>query len=166
MSDTMGLSDSLSVKAGKVLGDGIKLVAVQNLKVVLRDKDGKVKKQGIHTNQIQTYMKTHVADMLADQGENEMSHMGIGTGTGQGVGDSALATQTTRQALDNSTPSHSGAVVTYHRTFAAGEGTGTITEAGVFNASSGGDMGLYNDSLSYAKGASDSLELTWTLTIS
>jgi hypothetical protein len=133
---------------------------------ILRDKDGNIKKEMKVTNQVQTAMKTHVADALSDQGETAMGWMAIGTGTGQAVGDNTLATENDRRALDNSTPSHSGAVVTYHRTFAAGEGTGTMTEAGVFNDASAGTMGLYDDSISFAKGASDSLELTWTLTIS
>lgn len=148
--------------------DGIKLQGFQEYELVgiLRDKDGNVKDIQRVKNQVQTYMKTHVADQLSDQGETAFSHMAIGSGTGQGVGDSTLSSEEDRRALDESTPSHSGAVVTYHRTFAAGEGTATITEAGIFNDASAGDMGLYDDSLNFAKGASDSLELTWTLTIS
>lgn len=146
--------------------DGIRLIHKDNLHVVLRGPDGKIKKEGNHSNQVQTYMLTHVADRLADVGENAMSHMSVGSGTGQGVAATSLATQLARLALDGGTPSHAAGVVTYKRTFAAGEGTGTITEAGVHNAVSGGSMGLYNDGLNYAKGAADSLELTWTLTFS
>jgi hypothetical protein len=91
--------------------------------------------------------------------------MAIGTGTGQGVGDNTLASESDRQALDGATPSHVTNVITYHRTFAAGEGTGTMTEAGVFNHAAAGDMLIYSDGISFAKGAGDSLELTWTLTI-
>jgi len=162
----LSMDDTLGVKAGKALGDGIKLEAFMNLLAVLKDKDGKVIDEQKVSNQVQTAMLTHVADALSAQAETQASHMGIGSGTGQGVGDNALATQLTRQALDNATPSHSAAVVTYHRTFAAGEGTGTVTEAGVFNDVAAGTMLLYNDSISFAKGAGDSLELTWTLTIS
>jgi hypothetical protein len=150
----------------ETIQDGIKLLHDVNLLAILRDEDGnEIDRQEI-TNQVQTYMKTHVADMLADQGEVDMGWMSIGSGSGQGVGDTALATQETRQALDGGTPTHSGAVVTYHRTFAAGEGTATITEAGVHNDAAAGSMGLYTDSLNFAKGAGDSLELTWTLTVS
>jgi len=163
----LDMKDILGVKAGKNLGDGIKLEAYLNLHAVLKDADGKVKAEETVSNQVQTAMLTHVADALSDQGEAQASHMGIGSGTGQAVGDNTLATLLgARQALDNATPSHSAAVVTYHRTFAAGEGTGTVTEAGVFNNVSAGTMLLYNDSISFAKGAGDSLELTWTLTIS
>ena len=166
MGERMSIKDVLGLKAGKVLEDGIELTHRYNLTAVLKGPDGKEKKRQVLSNQVQTAMKTHVADRLADVGETAASHMGIGSGTGQGVGANILATQLTRQALDGSTPSHSAAVVTYHRTFAAGEGTGTVTEAGVFNDIAAGTMFLYNGSISFAKGAGDSLELTWTLTIS
>ncbi|MHA1949174.1 MAG: hypothetical protein ACW99G_01700 [Candidatus Thorarchaeota archaeon] len=160
------MNDQVTAKAGKGLKDGIILKAVLNLHGILRNSEGEIIDEQKVSNQVQTYMKTHVADMLSDQGENNMGWMSIGTGSGQGVGDSSLASQSTRQALDGSTPSHSGAVVTYHRTFAAGEGTGTMTEAGVHESAAAGNMGLYTDSINFAKGAGDSLELTWTLTVS
>jgi len=164
--DGMEISDKITLKGGKAMEDNIKLVGRWNLEAILIGSDGEEKDKQVVSNQVQTAMLTHVADALSDQGEAQASHMGIGSGTGQGIGDNALATQLTRQALDNATPSHSAAVVTYHRTFAAGEGTGTVTEAGVFNDASAGTMLLYNDSISFAKGAGDSLELTWTLTVS
>ena len=149
------------------MDDQIKITEQRyNLEIILRGADGKIKKQQVISNQVQTAMKTHVADQLSDQGEAAASHMAIGSGTGQGVGDNTLSSEETRQALDSGTPSHSAAVVTYHRTFAAGEGTATMTEAGLFNAGGGGTLLLYNDSISFAKGAGDSLELTWTLTVS
>lgn len=150
------------------VNEGIKISdQLMNLHAVLRGPDGEIKKEDTITNQVQTAMLTHVADALSDQGETQASHMGVGSSSGQAVGDNTLATALgARVALDGSTPSHSGAVVTWHRTFAAGEGTGTVTEAGVFNHLSAGNMLVYNDGLNYAKGAGDSLELTWTLTIS
>lgn len=161
--DKMRAADRLSVEAEKFLAESSECVGV--LLGILYDKDGNVKDRQEIFNQFQTAGKTHVADQLSDSGEVAMSHMAIGTGTGQGVGDNTLATELNRQALDNATPSHAANVVTYHRTFAAGEGTGTITEAGVFNDASAGTMFVYNDSISFAKGASDSLALTWTFTV-
>lgn len=135
------------------------------LRGVLRDKDGKIKDEQLVKNQFQTLGKTHVADQLAGGVDAAMSHMAIGSGTGQGVGDNTLSSEEDRQGLDGATPTHSTNVVTYHRTFAAGEGTATMTEAGVFNNATVGDMMLYNDSISFAKGAGDSLALTWTFTV-
>lgn len=148
--------------------DGMRITKQHlNLHAILRGSDGEIKKEDFITNQVQTALLTHVADQMSDQGEAAASHMAVGSGTGQAVGDNALASLLgARQALDGGTPTHSGAVLTWHRTFAAGEGTGTITEAGVFNHLSAGTMFVYNDGLTYAKGAGDSLELTWTLTFS
>lgn len=160
----ISLSEQLSLKAGVVRSDQIKLPTFR-WHGILRDKKGEIIDEQFGWNQVQTAYKTHVADQLSDQGDSAISHMAIGTGTGQGVGDNTLATELDRQALDNATPSHAGAVVTYHRTFAAGEGTGTVTEAGVFNDPSAGTMGLYDDTLNFTKGASSSLELTWTMTV-
>lgn len=166
MEDNMGMRDKVTAKAGKKLEDGIFLTAYLNVKGVLRNSKGEIIDEQEVSNQVQTYMKTHVADMLADQGENAMGWMSTGSGTGQGVGDTELATELTRQALDGGTPTHAGAVVTYTRTFAAGEGTGTVTEAGVHESAAAGSMGLYTGALNFAKGAGDSLALTWTLTVS
>lgn len=132
---------------------------------VLRDKDGTIKDEQLVPNQFQTLGKTHVADQLAGAADTAMTHMAIGSGTGKGVGDNTLQTEETRQTLDGATPTHSNNVVTYTRTFAAGEGTATMTEAGIFNHAATGDMMLYNDGISFGKGAGDSLALTWTFTV-
>ena len=98
-----------------------------------------------------------------------MTHMGVGTGTTAAViANTALETQhgDGRQTLTTSGGSVSGAVITFHRTFAAGNQTGAITEAGVFTAASGGTMlcrtvfGVVN------KGALDTMTISWAVTIS
>lgn len=165
MQDGMRLIDKLVLGAGKSLKDGLTLYG--ELHAILRDADGNIKKEIRVKNQVQTYMLTNVADMLSDQGEAAISHMAVGTGTGQAVGDSTLSAQIgVRYALDGGTPTHAAAVVTYHRMFAAGEGTDNIREAGLFNHLSAGDMGLYNDSISFDKSGADTLGMTWTLTVS
>ena len=47
-----------------------------------------------------------------------------------------------------------------------GPGTGAITEAGLFDAASGGDMLARTVFSVVNKGASDSITITWTITIS
>lgn len=160
--EQMKLTDSVTIKGRQTMKSQIKFHKY-HLHGILRENGKVIDEQHVY-NQVQTAMLQHVVDALSDQGETQMGWMAIGTGTGQAVGDNTLATENDRQALDESTPSHSGAVLTYHRTFAAGEGTGTMTEAGVFNDASAGTMGLYTDSITFAKGAGAELELTWTLT--
>lgn len=143
-------------------GVGIK----SNVHLQLFGPDGKLKDERRVHNLVVDDGLIHIADQMADQGENQMSHMAIGTSTGQGAGDTTLATELDRNALTGGTPTHSGAVVTYTCQWAAGDGTGAITEAGIFNAAANGDMLCYIDFSVINKGAADVLDVTWTLTFS
>jgi hypothetical protein len=55
--------------------------------------------------------------------------------------------------------------VTYVSTFAAGNATGTLVEAGLFNASVAGTMLARTTFTAIPKGAGDTLTITWVLTI-
>ena len=57
-------------------------------------------------------------------------------------------------------------VLTYVCTFEAGDATGAVTEAGIFNAASGGDMLCRTVFSAVNKAASDSLAITWVVTLS
>ena len=96
-----------------------------------------------------------------------MTHMEVGTGTtNPAAGDTALesAVGSSRTALTSSNVT--GAAIAYLCTFAAGTGTGALTEAGIFNASSGGTMLCRTEFSVINKGASDSMTVTWTVTVS
>ncbi len=93
--------------------------------------------------------------------------MAIGTGSSSAVaGDTALGTETDRNALTTSGGTVSGATITYACTWSAGDGTGGIKEAGIFDASTGGDMLARTVFSVVNKGASDSMTITWTITVS
>ena len=116
-------------------------------------------------NLVVTAGKGFVASRMAGTSANVMSHMAIGTGsTAAAVGDTALGNEAARTALTSTNVS--GAVVTYVDTFAAGTGTGAITEAAILNASSGGTMLCRTVFSVVNKGASDSMTITWTVTAS
>tara|TARA_B110000238_G_scaffold52296_1_gene57074 strand:- start:339 stop:764 length:426 start_codon:yes stop_codon:yes gene_type:complete len=116
-------------------------------------------------NLVVTDGKEFVASRMKDTTKAAMSHMGIGTGsTAAAAGDSALGSQADRNALTSTTVS--GAAVTYLASFGAGEGTGAITEAGLFNAASAGDMLCRTVFAVVNKGSSDSMTITWTVTVS
>ena len=94
-----------------------------------------------------------------------MSHMAIGTGaTAAAASQTALGSESARTGLTSTTVS--GADIVYVDTFAAGTGTGAITEAGIFNASSSGDMLCRTVFSVVNKGASDAMTITWTVTVS
>lgn len=135
-----------------------------NVKVQLFDKSGNLKEERTGHNLVVTAGLNHIADQLSSSpGGSAMSHMEVGTGTtAANAADTALETALDRNALTSRTDS--GAVVTYVGTWNAGDGTGAITEYGIFNAGSGGTMlARFVDSV-INKGASDTLVVTWTLT--
>ena len=115
-------------------------------------------------NLVVTAGKNYVADRMKNN-STVMSHMAIGTGsTAAAAGDTALGNQTARTALTSTTVTDNEIV--YVDTFAAGTGTGAITEAGIFNASSGGTMLCRTVFSVVNKGASDAMTITWTVTVS
>ena len=116
-------------------------------------------------NLVVTDGKEYVASRMKDTTKAAMSHMAIGSGsTAAAAGDSALGSQADRNALTSTTVS--GSAVTYVATFAAGEGTGAITEAGLFNASSAGDMLCRTVFAVVNKQSADSMTLTWAVAVS
>jgi hypothetical protein len=121
-------------------------------------------------NLVVTDGKEFVASSMIKTTSNSpaaMTHMGIGSGsTAAAAGNSALESQLGRVALTGGTGTVSGAVVTYVATFPAGTGTGAVTEAGILNASSSGDLLCRTVFSVVNKGASDSMTITWTVTVS
>jgi hypothetical protein len=116
-------------------------------------------------NLVVTDGKEYVASRMKDTTKAAMSHMAIGTGsTAAAASNAALGSEANRQALTSTTVS--GAVVTYVATFGPGNGTGAITEAGLFNASSSGDMLCRTVFAVVNKGGSDSMTITWSVTVS
>jgi hypothetical protein len=115
-------------------------------------------------NLVVTAGKGFVASRMTGTSANVMSHMAVGSGsTAAAAGDTALGSELGRTTTSASV---SGAVVTYSSTFAAGTGTGAVTEAGIFNASSSGTMLCRTVFSVVNKGASDSMTVSWTVTVS
>jgi len=144
------------------------VMAKGTLDVVLTGADGQVKENVHIPNLVVTVGKEFIAARMADTGiPDQMSHMGVGSGTTAAAnGDTALGTELGRVALTTAGGSVANAVVTYEATFGAGTGTGAVTEAGLFNASSAGTMLCRTVFAVVNKGADDTLSITWTVTIS
>ena len=116
-------------------------------------------------NLVVTAGKGYVASRIKDATATAMSHMAIGSGSSAAAaGDTALGTELGRVSLTSTNVS--AAVVTYAATFAAGTGTGAVTEAGLLNASSSGTMLARTVFSVVNKGANDSMTVTWTVTVS
>lgn len=123
--------------------------------------DGMVKETRV-ANTVTTAGKNGLADqILASPSLGKPTHAALGTGS---PGATALGTELDRNAFTSKT--RSNAVVTMVTDWAAGDGTGAITEAGLFDASSSGNMWCSASFSVVNKAAGDSLTLTWTLTLS
>jgi hypothetical protein len=131
-----------------------------HMSLTLRDAFGNIKETRSVYNTVTTAGKNGAMDqILASPSLNKPTHMAIGTGTPSGT---ALGTELDRNALTSKT--RSNAVVTMVGDWAAGDGTGALTEAGVFDASSNGNMWLSTTFSVINKAAGDALQITWTFT--
>jgi len=84
-------------------------------------------------NLVVTSGKEWVAKRMAGQDSN-MTHMAIGTGTTAALAaQTALVTELERNAMTVSGGTVSTNTIQYAATYAAGDGTGAITEAGIFD---------------------------------
>lgn len=168
--DKLGLADDAVVSLNDpARGVGIAEEPVGprgHLRIELRDEDGNLKELREVDNLVVTTGKSHIADQLSSSpGQGAMSHMAVGTGsTAPAAGDTTLGTEIDRNALTSRTDATN--VVTYVGDWAAGDATNSaIAEAGIFNASSSGTMLARATFTAINKGASDTLKITWTVTI-
>lgn len=135
------------------------------LHVVVRDESGSVKQDFTVPNLVVTAGKNYIASRIVGAATTVMTHMAIGTSTTTpAVANTTLGTEAGRVALASFTASSNQ--VTATATFPAGTGTGAITEAGIFNASSAGVMLCRTTFPVVNKAAGDSIAITWVVTVS
>jgi hypothetical protein len=137
---------------------------------VVKDKHGNIKGKRFVTNLVVNTGLYHVMDQLEDSpGEAAMGWAAIGDdNTAAAAGDTALSNELGRVALTSKIQGAGGNAnqVTYSASVPAGTGTGTIVEAGLFNASSNGIMLARSVFSPIVKGAGDAIDITWVLTAS
>ena len=137
-----------------------------SVNVVIHDESGKQKENFTIPNLVVTTGLAYIASRMKDATATAMTHMAVGTGsTAAAAGNTALETQLgSRVALTSTTVTSNSTA--YVATFGAGVGTGALTEAGIFNASTSGTMLCRTVFAVINKGASDTMTITWTITIS
>jgi hypothetical protein len=147
-----------------MINDNLKLRG--NVALVLKDKDGNIKDSREINNLVVSAGLTFICSRMAGTSAGVMSHMALGSST-----TAASASQTdlvsilgSREALDSTSASSN--TITYVSSFEAGEGTGAVTEAGVFNAASSGTMLCRTVFPVVNKQADDTMSVTWTITLS
>jgi len=166
INETVTMADKMTAQVGKGFKETFSTAG--RMVAELYGPDGALKDRRDVENTVTTLGHKMAADQwLAAPSVVTPGWMEVGTGTGQGAGDSTLATYIagSRTALDSKTRG-ANAIVTMACTFAAGTGTGAITEAGVFNVVTENttDMILVASFAAINKGADDSLVVTWTAT--
>ncbi len=133
--------------------------------IALKDKNGNVKESRDITNLVVSAGLEFICSRMAGTSAGVMSHMALGSGTtAAAAGDTDLESILgAREALDSSTATANAIV--YVSSFEAGEGTGAVTEAGIFNAASSATMLCHVIFPVVTKQADDTMSVTWTITL-
>lgn len=145
----------------------LKMVGQVNL--VLTDKNGNVKEEREIKNLVVNPGLAFIISRMAGTSKAVMSYMALGSST-----TAAAAAQTdlismlgAREIIDSTTISGTNnEKIVYVSSFEAGKGTGAVTEAGIFNASTAGDMLCRTVFPVINKQADDTMSISWTLTLS
>lgn len=134
------------------------------LHVVLTRQDG-AKEEFDFKNLVVDTGLNFIVSRMKDATATAMSHMAIGSGTtAAAAADAALGSELGRVSLTSTTVTDN--TVTYVASFPAGTGTGAVTEAGLFNASTAGTMLCRTVFPVVNKQSGDSMTITWTVTVS
>ena len=146
-----------------MINDNLKLRG--DVAIVLKDKNGNVKESRDINNLVVSAGLTFICSRMAGVSADVMSHMALGSGTtAVAAGDTDLESILgSREALDSSTASSN--TIAYVSSFEAGEGTGAVTEAGIFNAATSGTMLCRVVFPVVNKQADDTMSVTWTITL-
>jgi hypothetical protein len=146
------------------------LQAKGTLELKLLDQFGNVIENRTHNNLVVTDGLGFITSRMQGNSTAVMSHMAIGTSTAV-----AAATQTTltsetagaRVALESTTittTTVTNDTIQYVATFGIGVGTAAITEAGIFNGTSGTPTMLCRTKFDVInKGPNDTLVITWKI---
>lgn len=135
----------------------------------LIDKEGNVKETGSQNLVVNTGL-AFIASRMVDSSADVMSHMGIGSGTTTPA-DTDLDLETSLGArapivtTTIVTRNVAGDSVQYVAEFGPGERTGAVTEAAIFNDAIDGYMLSRTTFPVVNKQATDSLVLTWVITL-
>ncbi len=135
--------------------------------LVLLGPDGKEKERREIKNLIVGAGLGHMASRLQGTAQAVMTHMAIGGGqTAAAAADTTLGSELGRVSLASVNPTGTyNQNLVYSATFGAGTGTGSVYEAGIFNAGSGGTMLCRTTFALITKGAGDTLQVTWTVNL-
>jgi hypothetical protein len=140
------------------------VAATGKLKITLIGEDGNVKQTVDVKNLIVNIGKEFIASRMTEATMAPVSHMAVGSGMVIAMPtDTLLGSQIERVALTSI--SVLSRTITYIGTFPAGVATGALTEAGLFNASTGGTMLARTTFGVFNKEPTDLLTIEWDVTV-
>lgn len=146
-----------------------KISATGALVVELFDENGVSKNRIEIPNLVVAVGRYYIAQRMITAGApTTMSHMALGSSSTTPVaGDTTLGVELGRVGLTGGagTVAANSNQVVYTASFPAGTATGSIKEAGIFNAASAGTLLARTTFADVNKGALDSLAVTWTVSI-
>lgn len=140
------------------------LSATGKLTIELYDGSGALKSSETVDNLVVTSGLSFIAGRMGNSPPTAMTHMAIGSGTATPVlANTTLGSELGRVTL--TTTSVGANVVSYTATFGAGVGTGAVTEAGIFNSAPAGAMLCRTVFAVVNKTISDTMMITWNVTV-
>ena len=150
-----------------MINERLKLKGMVNLCV--RGADGSVKEERTIENLVVNAGLAYIISRMVGTAKPAISHMALGAGTAAAAASQTdlIAMLGAREALDSTTISGTNnEKVVYVASFEAGDAKGAVTEAGLFNAATGGDMLCRTVFAVVNKAADDTMTVTWTITVS
>ena len=147
---------------------------IGELTLTVRDAKGRVKDRRVLRNVITDVGKAQVAGLINGVVTTPFKHVGIGTGTtSETASDTSLEYEIKRKegTVDRTTTSVTNDTAKVEATFSSADGLSgshAVTEAGLFDASSGGNMLCRKtfDPLNINWDAGDTLTITWKVQVS
>jgi predicted anti-sigma-YlaC factor YlaD len=143
------------------------ITATGAVSIEVFDEYGKMKEKVHVPNLVVTTGRNYISGLIKNAGtvEPQMTHMAVGSSTAApALGDVALGSQLERVVLTDTILLNN--TLTYTATYAPGVATGSISEAGIFDAASAGTMLCRTVFGVVTKDVGDTMSVTWIVTIS
>lgn len=137
-----------------------------NLKIDIFDENQNLKDHRDVKNLVVAVGKDYIANRMASNVSVIMSDMAVGgANVSPTTSDTLLGAEIARVNLDSTTVTNN--TIAYVATFPAGTGTGSLTEAGIFNnpSANSGTMLCRTRFDVVNKAAADTIVITWNVTV-
>lgn len=151
-----------------MINDGLKVTG--DVEIVLKDNNGYTVDTRSIKNLVVDSGLGYIGSRMLDNTTSVMSFMGLGgnsttataddTDLGTPIGDREQIASAVYSFTQNQ------AKVTYTAVFGAGEATGNLSEAGIFNSSTGGTMLCRTTFDTLTKPSASELTMTWVISLS